>query len=153
MVHLPTLSSNPQGSGSLPRLTSSQGEHKRSPFSWNTHLPGTGHSLALPTLPTQPLSHCLGTDSGPTYPPIRLQVWSDTAEVAPGRPDPPGDCRIPWVRGSLTGMRWTSSAHPLSRWANLSITVEHLLCAGTNHIPALVALTSWWVEAANMTSG
>lgn len=90
MVHLPTLSSEPQGSGSLPRLTSSQGEHKRSPFSWNTHLPGTGHSLALPTLPTQPLSHCLGTDSGPTYPPIRLQVWSDSAEVTPGRPDPPG---------------------------------------------------------------
>lgn len=40
-------SSLPWGSGSLPRLTSSQGEHERSPFSQNTHLPGAGGSLAL----------------------------------------------------------------------------------------------------------
>lgn len=40
----------PRGSGGLPRLTRSQGEHKRCPFSWSTHLPGAGCSLAPPTL-------------------------------------------------------------------------------------------------------
>lgn len=41
-VCLPALSREPRGPGRLPGLTSSQGEHERSPFSWNTHLPGAG---------------------------------------------------------------------------------------------------------------
>lgn len=73
----PLSATNPRGSGGLPRLTSSQGAHKRSPFSGNTHLPWGrgGHSLALPSLPS--LSCCLWTDSGPACLP---RVWLRAAQ-------------------------------------------------------------------------
>lgn len=81
----PLSAIEPWGSGGLPRLTSSQGEHKRSPFSWNTHLPGAGRSLALPTLWTaHPLSlTTLGqTEALPAHP-SGYRSAQGTVEVAP----------------------------------------------------------------------
>lgn len=133
---LPALSPEPQGSGGLPRLTSSQGEHERSPFSQNTHLPRAGGSLALQLhgCPT-PLSQT--QDNGSPAPLSQTQdrrqpslsahlaagLAEGTAEMAPWE--------APWGPEQSRGcLRWPSSAHPLSTWAHPSINVEyHLLCA------------------------
>lgn len=56
---LPPARPPARDSGGLPGLTSPQCEHQGSPCSWNTHLPGAGRSLALPPLPTRPLSLAL----------------------------------------------------------------------------------------------
>lgn len=67
----------PWGSGGLPRLTCSQGEHERSPFSWNTSAwgglqPGTADSAARPASPSPPQD---GQQPCPPPPPPWLQVW------------------------------------------------------------------------------
>ena len=127
---LPALSPEPRGSGGLPRPTSSQGEHERSPFSQNTHLPGAGGSLALQLhgCPA-PLSQTQDRRRPSLSAHLAAGLAEGTAEMAPWE--------APWGSEQSRGcMRWPSSAHPLSTWAHPSINVEyHLLCAVSGPSP------------------
>ena len=134
----PALSHKPWGSGGLPRLTCSQGEHKRSPFNWSTHLPGAGRSLALPTL--LPIFSPPPQDREQPSPPTRLAVGLATGKMAvtPGRPGlPHGSTGVPGARGSLVGAQ-DGPAQSLSQSPVSTHPVQgqlHLCSHGPN-IPA-----------------
>lgn len=127
---LPALSPEPWGSGGVPRLTSSQGEHERSPFSQNTHLPGAGGSLALQLRGCPaPLTQTQDRQRPSLSAHLVASLAENTAEMAPWEA-PQGS------EQSTGGMRWPNSAHPLSTSAHPSISVEyHLLCAASGPPP------------------
>lgn len=93
----PLSATNPGGSGGVPRPTSSQGAHKRSPFSRNTHLPGEGGAQPGTAKSAQPLLLPLDRQ-WPCLPPQGLAEGS--TEVDPGE-----GVGIPRAQGSLMEAR------------------------------------------------
>lgn len=125
----------PWGSGGLPRLTCSQGEHERSPFSWNTSAwgglqPGTADSAARPASPSPPQD-----GQQPCPPPPHRGCRSGLAQgmvaAAPWdtRPASQKHRGSQGLRQPGGGSRWPGFVHP-------SVTHECLLCAETSYISA-----------------
>lgn len=119
--HCSARSHEPWGSGGLPRLTCSQDEHERSPFSWNTSAwgglqPGTADSAARPASPSpqdaeQPCPPPRGCRSGLAQGMVAVAPW-DTRPASQKHRGSQG-LRQPGGGGGLTMARLSPSlSHP-----------------------------------------